>query len=335
MGRSRKIKSSLPERVYIRNGAYHYVDTSNKWHAIGRVNKATKKYPVVSVWEIHKWIEDFTQSETSPKVTISDIFNKFQAEHVPSLHKSTQNGYRARIKKLIRVFGDMHPNDLTKQHVYAYMDKRKAQSKAITANHEFSVLSSALTKAVRWGMVKENVCIGIQKFAIEREVRHVTDEEIETLCEAVSPMMRAAIYLFILTGRRLSELLSVKKTDILDEGIHFKLTKKKKTTYMIIEWSDELSSYVNLALKHHPHKSVKSLICTRKGNEYTPDGFSANFKRAIKRSGVKHFTIHDLRKKSSIEASTLVEAKERLGHTTDSVTRTHYRNNTSKSKPLR
>ena len=36
MGRPRKHRKDLPERVYYNHGAYYHVDDNNKWHNLGR-----------------------------------------------------------------------------------------------------------------------------------------------------------------------------------------------------------------------------------------------------------------------------------------------------------
>lgn len=351
MGRKRKHDTHLPKRVYIKRGSYQYVDASGKSHTIGRVSKPTNKYPVVAIWEVHKWIKEHTQfPSVGSNPLINDIFNKFENRHVPTLSKGTQRGYKTRLIPLRLAFGMIDPESLTKKHIYQYrearLDSRAKNPKLSIAeiNKEVGVLSSAMSKGIEYGLVSKNVCIGIKKLDYEREeVKDVTDEQFMAVYSVMRPMMQAAMWIYFLTGKRRTELLRLKIDDIQEEGIIFTLNKKKKTTKQVIEWSDQLRKAVQFALDNRPHHFTKYLICTLQGNKFADsgDGFYNNFRRGVDRAIKKgllkepeRFTIQSLRKMSSIRCESLARACELLGHENSQVTQAHYRLNRSKVKPL-
>lgn len=342
MGRKRKTVDNLPKRVYIQNGAYRYKDASNKWHTIGRVEKATKKYPVVKLWEVHRWVEDNFSSTLKSTNNFSFLFREYEKNYLANMKHATRKDYIRRLRPLKLVLGKMRPDDLTQKDVYAYMHKRIQQVSEAEANHELTVLSSAITQAVSYGLIEKNVCRGMRRYKSTYVPREVTDEQFMAVYQEQNPMVQAAMWLYLLTGRRRDELLKVKMSDIDDEGIHFNVDKKARNTIKTILWSKELHKAVSFAIENHPkNKQIETLICTQQGKQYTGRGFYSIYKRGVDRAVKKglitekeRFALHDLRRMSSMKSSSLLEASDRLDHSKVSTTGKSYWHNRSKSKPL-
>lgn len=70
---------------------------------------------------------------------------------------------------------------------------------------------------------------------------------------------------------------------------------------------------------------------------YTGDGFSAMWQRVMEKginAGVERFTFHDIRAKSASDDE-LASASERLGHTSQAMTKRVYIRKPTRVKPLR
>src|SRR6185312_6856349 len=131
MGKNRKTNKHLPPRVYIKNGAYYYVDRKNKWDFLART--FTEAMAV--------WAKTF--GEAKKITTMADLI-----EVAPLKSETTFRNNVSQTKPLRLVFGDMEPSAITPVHIYAYMDKR-AQVAKVAGNREKSLLSHIFTMAIR------------------------------------------------------------------------------------------------------------------------------------------------------------------------------------------
>lgn len=103
----------------------------------------------------------------------------------------------------------------------ADLHHRFGQRAPYEANRLLEVLRKMFKLAAVWGFVDEaapNPAVGIEKFPEKKRQRWVTPEELRRLAQAIdgetNVYVRAAIWLFLLTGMRRSELLAVKWRDI-------------------------------------------------------------------------------------------------------------------------
>ena len=128
----------------------------------------------------------------------------------------------------------------------------------------------------------------------------------------------------------------LERRHITDEGIQFERGKTGKL--QLVEWNEELELIIKALLRERPQVR-RFLICNRKGQPYTANGFQSQWQRLMrkcKKAGfTDHFHFHDLRAKSASEAETDQEAADRLGHGDVRVTRKHYRRLPQRSKALK
>lgn len=102
------------------------------------------------------------------------------------------------------------------------------------ANRIYSLLSKMFNLARVWGFVPEehvNPCFGIEKYEEEKRDRFVSHEEFPKLADVINKELNqyvvTAIWLYLLTGVRKEELLTLKWADIDLERKELKLTDTK------------------------------------------------------------------------------------------------------------
>ena len=264
--------------------------------------------------------------------TLSDIFDRYLIEEIPGKSPAYQKDQRAHIKRLCKVFGDARPDELTRQHVYQYLDARRKFPYA--ANHEIATLSHVFSKAIRWGILDNNPVKDIEYFPRKPRDRYVSDEEFWTVHRTMPPMFQVAMELAVLTGLRRGDLLALTRDNLTDDGIEVVTSKTDKA--LIIEWSDELRAVVQRALRHPPQVR-RPIICTRKGTAYTGNGFATIWQLLMLKAvagGVKRFQFRDLRAKSASD-DTLDASSARLGHESTAITQRVYRRKPRRVRPLR
>ena len=121
-----------------------------------------------------------------------------------------------------------------------------------------------------------------------------------------------------------------------DDGIHVQTSKTGKK--LIIEWNDELREVIARAKKIKPQMR-QHLIAARSGKPYSGHGFSTIWQRAMAKAIengdlAERFTFNDLRSKSASDTADVLEASERLGHSSIDLTRRVYRRKPARVRAL-
>lgn len=322
VGRKRTRDKHLPPRVYFRNGAYYFVDVKGKWHRLA------KSYPDALIALAALLAKD------APTTTIELLWAKYQAEELGKKAVKTQKGRRQEMSFILKVFGQIRPEDIEPHHIWTYW---RSRGEIEQGKHEIRALSALLTFGRQCGaLCKPNPCYGLQLPSKGPRDHYVTDEAFLFVRDRAQPMIGYAMDLALLGGLDESTICSLERRHLTDEGIEYGRSKTGKV--QLLEWSDELRLTVKAILAERPQLR-RALICNRKGLPYSPNGFQSQWQRLMRRcraDGFKsHFHFHDLRAKSGSDAETDQEASDRLGHSSVELTRRVYRRLPRRSKPLR
>lgn len=296
-----KIKSAgLPSRVYLKHGAYYFVDIQKKWHRLAKEGDKKGLFKALSAL--------MGEGELSGMAL---LFDRYEQEVLPTKSKKTQIEQVMQIKTLRRVFGHMHPAQILPVHIAKYLDKKSAKS---MGNREIALLSHVFRKAIRWGDAVTNPCVGVERNKESPRDRYVTDDEFRAVYSQAPDLMQVFMDLAYLTGQRQADLIQIKITDLGDDGIFFQQQKTKAK--IIVAWSDALRATVERARALQTEvKSLHYLIATKDGQPYRSSGIQTAWQRLIakcfKDGTIKErFTFHDLRAKARSDG----EDKRLLGH---------------------
>lgn len=283
MGRHRKTNRHLPQRVYMKHEAFYFVTHESKWIFLGK-NYATA---------MHEWAKLVDQSQ---KVTrMADLFDRYMLEVAPSKAGQTYKDNQREIKPLRLFFGDMRPDNVEPIHVYKYLDTRGKKAK-VRANREKSLLSHIFSKAIEWGIVRDNPCKDVKRLTEKPRDRYVEDWELRTLVDGAPELIRHYVAFKYLTGLRQQDILNLRLDALQKDGIH--VTTRKTGKRIIIEWNEDLRTVVDAIRSMRNIKSLH-LFGTRKGQPYSADGFRSIWHRcmfkATREGRVKQrFTEHDM-----------------------------------------
>jgi integrase len=239
-------------------------------------------------------------------------------------------------------------------HVYQYVDRRSAKTAAV---REIEVLRHSLTKAVEWGLLKRNPLLGQLQLRGRKprpRDRYIEDWEVVEALALPSRrkrgsvlMIQAYIRIKLVTALRRADLLRLRETDLLPDGIHVQPRKTALTTgkRIVILWSPELRQAIDAARAARPRDKSPLLFCDRRGDCYikqdgTANGWDSMWQRFMQRLLAEtkiatRFTEHDLRAKCASDAETLEHARRLLAHADEKTTSRYYRRRPEQVKPLR
>lgn len=343
-----KKNRGLPARWRERNGTYYYRVPEGQEH-----NWDGKKEFTLGK-KLSEAYKQYANRIESPEAinNMQDLLDRYALEVLPSKALATQKNEQTYIGRLREVFYDVPVTKVEPQHVYKLMDAAAIKHGGTTANHTVALLSHVFTKGIEWGACHSHP---IKGKVIKRTVK-VTRRvpELHEITAAVGiltekqAMLRQYIALKLMTGLRMTDMLSIKRADIKDDGLYVIPSKTAESTgkALIFQYDSENHLWGTLQAIKNDSKYIKSiyLFATRKGQPYIkPDkscnAFQSMWKRwqdkALKLGVIEHrFSEKSLRNRVGSDAETAEQAAELLAHASTATTRKHYRNAPVKVLPM-
>ena len=184
--------------------------------------------------------------------TFDDLCHQYIKRYARSHKKSWQEDER-RIDKYLRPAWGTRKAYTIKRADVAKLHNNLGKIKPYEANRVLALISKIFSQARKWGIVKDNhinPTQDVEKFKEHKRDRWVTPQEMPKLAEAINSELneyaRYAIWLYLLTGARKSEILTAKWKDIDWNRMELKLrdTKSGRDHYIPLS-----SAAVNLLRK--------------------------------------------------------------------------------------
>ncbi len=302
----------MPPRVYRGKSAFEFHPKKG-----GAIRLCGLNEPSSSVWLAYEKLDDKTGQERDTfERLLLDYYNSqdFQIKKV-----STRNSYFDYKKDLLATFGAMPAKSIQPLHVRSFMDSKGNKSGPVQANRHKSALQVVMGWGYERGRVIKNPCIGIKKFKeIPRDV-YVTDEEYQAILDSACPIIYAAAELAYLTMSRLKDVIELKKSALIKEGVMIK--QSKTGVEQINTWGIRLKTAVEMCDKHFKNNDSVYVIHQKNGDPYSKGGLRTRWTNTKKRARDETnlplaFTFHDLKAKgiSDFDGS-LDEKREAAGHT--------------------
>lgn len=316
MGRKRKDKNDniLPPRVSKNKYSYYLKSQENKTITLGSINMS-----MVELWAKYEGVI----AEQKEVMT----FSKLWGMHLNSvafreLEERSKKDKLKGSKKILPVFGNINVNNIKPEHIRRYMDIRGEQSK-VQANHELSYMSVAFGWGYERGYCKINPCAGIKKFSIQSRDKYIEDIEYYTIYDEAIDIIKVAMEISYLCAARQGDILKLKHEQILKEGLYIRQGKTGKK--QIKQWTERLTTAINLAKKMFPPSSSDSLVLrNQSGDKLIHKTFNSYWLDAKRKAELKlgreiKCTFHDIKAKAISDYDGGTKDKQLFsGHKTES-----------------
>ena len=314
MARTRKSKEDnwMPPRVYRGKSAYEFHPKNG-----GAMRLCNLDSPQSKVWATYEALINETPDIKTYK-SLAERF--FKSPDFFELAAETQKDYRKYSVKVLSVFGDMPSDAIKPEHVRKYMDKRGLKSRT-QANREKAFMSRVFRWGYERGLVKHNPTKGVKQFKEQARDRYVTDSEYSRLHSVAPEVVKIAMELAYLCCARQADILELKKSQIIDEGI---LIKQSKTSVTQIKgWSPRLKDVIGQAANLPLKSGMNSIFVIHQpsGAKYTRDGFNSRWLKAKQQAKTAYpdmdfdFTFHDLKAKGISDLEGNIYTKQEIsGH---------------------
>ena len=298
--------------------------------------------------EILREMDTGSTPASSGQMRVADYLEGWLRDPMESrVRPRTLEGYRQHVRfKIIPRIGDVRLERLTPAQVQEMESDllRRGRGGGLplsprTVLQTHRVLSSALTHALRMGLVSRNVVSAVEPPRFSRyEVRTLGwDESMSLIGSVVHPQLRSLFLLAIQTGLRRSELLGLQWGDVDLHGrslsVRRALVKLPSGVLDLKEPKSGRGRMVSLvedsvlalrSLQPSPAGNGSFVFCHSGGGPIDPTWVSRSFRRFADRAGLEGLRFHDLRHThASLLLTEGVHPKvvsERLGHSSISIT---------------
>ncbi|MGE4259971.1 tyrosine-type recombinase/integrase [Shewanella sp.] len=308
--RKNKVDNALPTRVYRGRSAYEWKPKDGT-----TVRLCALDAPISEVWR--RW--ETLNNEFAIASTINGLVERFfNSADFHELSRETQKDYRKYSKNILAVFGNMHVDKVEPQHIRIYMDKRGLKSR-VQANREHAFFSRCYRYGFERGLCKTNPCKGVRKFKEEARKRYITDIEYQALYDHASDVVKIAMELAYLCCARQGDILAMRTSQILEEGIF--IAQGKTGTEQIKLWSPRLRAAIELSKTLTKPGIASTFVLSQSyGGKWTRDGFNSRWSsdrsKAREATGLPlDFTFHDLKAKGISDIDGTLQEKQAIsGH---------------------
>lgn len=233
-----------------------------------------------------------------PRQTFDRLMVDFAEQHLPTLKPGSACRYRVSGKVLLRMFRGKYIDEINKTTLAEFVRRRRREGVTdSTIRRDLACLSSALTCAVHWDWIDQNVVKAMDKRRIREapsRVRWLRQSEYDALiAAATSPRQVTMITLLVETGMRLGELLGIERErDINIERREIYLSNTKTNAPRVVPLSDKALAQISA----HPQRvHCPYLFSTKDGKQIAVTAASAELSRTIKRAKIQDFRPHDFR----------------------------------------
>lgn len=266
---------------------------------------------------LNQWIPE--EREQRKEYTFRELVNRY-AEYAEGRIKSWERSIKPVVENLLLPCFESYTLDTVASH-----DLEKYQTSLIkkglaiaTINKYLTVFKMLIAKAEGWNMCSAEVLKQVRKVkqlkGANKRLRFLSQEECQSLINACDPHLKPIVIMAINTGMRKGEILSLKWDNVDLRHGFILLDKTKNGERREIPINGILRAILQDITRRLdiPHVFYDTAI----GKPY--GDVKKAFASAIRRTGIKDFTFHDLR---HTFASHLVMAgvdittvKELLGH---------------------
>lgn len=232
--------------------------------------------------------------------------------------RSTLEENKYESKNIVKVFGKMAPDTIKAKHIYGYLAIRADAGAPAKANKEIALLSAILEYGRTRGELETNPCRGIKYNPTKPNQKYVSHADLDyAMAEARVRggsylILSLCVYTAFLTTSRPSEMRSLMRKDIKEDGLEIDIgksranqAKKKK----LVKWSPKLKATINEAISLQRTQGML-IFANTDGQEYTRSGWTTIWTRLMtyceakaKEEGIEftRFTLADMRPKSVTE----------------------------------
>ncbi len=230
--------------------------------------------------------------------TIADLAETYMERHAKVHKKTWLADQRAINKYILPAWATKKVQNLERSDV-AKLHHDVGRTYPVTANRLLEVISKMCELARIWGFVDEsaiNPARGITRFREHKRDRYITPQELPRLAEAIDNepnlFARYALWMFLFTGLRKSELLQARWTDVDWDREELSIHNTKNSRPLLLP----LSSAALALLRQLPREEGNPFLFPGRDPGKNLVNIDKAWRRIRVEAGVPDVRLHDLRR---------------------------------------
>jgi integrase len=280
-----------------------------RWYKIGLFGSISIEEARRQVAKLVVQITDGTdpqrvREDLREAMTVQDLWDRFEREHLPKVKSSTSEDYKAMWKNHIKPeFGTSKIKDITRKEIIA-LHLRISKKAPYTANRMVAALSKLFNCADKWELVSPgaNPCRHVERNKEHSRTRFLSNKELTALGIALRTglalqeedhYMAVAIQLLLLTGARVSEILGT-RWEWVDLEKRLITLPDSKTGPKTIYLSEPAVALIS-ALQRLPRSKGQTYMIRGRIEGRPFDNLRKVWRRVSKRADITGARLHDLR----------------------------------------
>ncbi len=268
-----------------------------------RIGKVTKGYAERFATELRaKMLLGYSLpgAGSSSAISFSELMGKtLQVSRSNNAPRTVEREELA-LQTFINKTGIKKVSEITPLLIEDYKTHRLKEVSPRTVNIEVGAVKTMLNRAVQLGIMPTNPIAAVKKIKGPswKPIQFLTKEQVSALLENCSPTYRPIFYTYLNTGMRRDELVNLEWSDIDWQNKQIRIINKEKKRYhpkgqkeRFIPIKDDLMA----VLKKQKKRVNGSYVFGTTNGEPRHNNILRELKRAARRAGIEHITIHMLR----------------------------------------
>jgi len=228
--------------------------------------------------------------------TFAELMERYLTEYSVRKAPKSQKRDAQCVHHLLPFFGDKTLAEVTPRLVTEYKLMRRVTAKPATVNKELWLMRHAFNVASReWEWCRVNPLRGVSFEPVRNEVdRWLTAQEEARLLAAAFDLLKEVVVFALNTGMRQGEILALQWPDIDFECGTLMVMQSKNGTRRTIPLNTVV---VELLATKYARSISKTgwVFATQAGTPIKPRYLIRAFRKAVRRAGIAHCRVHDLR----------------------------------------
>lgn len=236
--------------------------------------------------------------------TMTDLIERFQAEHLPRKRPATRDDYERTLRLHIGPHFGQHTKvaDVRFEDIDSLHRKITATGSPYQANRTIALLSKMFSMAQRWYMRDTNPCKGIERNTEYNRRRYLSGDELVRLTKALrkhpDQQVANAIRMLLLTGARRGEVLGMRWDDVnLGTGIWSKppSSTKQKEHHQVPLSAPALQLLSEIDRRQRRAAKRPKFVFPSHGTSGHLVEIKKSWRQLTKAAGIDGLRLHDLR----------------------------------------
>lgn len=306
--------NELLRGMHYKHGAYYFV-RHNKWRLLGRTyNAALKAYAGAQ------------EAPGAMPRLIKQTYDVYSLRaRQGDLAPSTHEGYNVVKPKLLEVFAQIDPVDVTPSHIRQFLAHCYGASPGM-ANRALVVLRGVFDYGIEQGVCDYNPAAQVKLKKGRVRSRRMTDAEFARIRHCAKGQLPLIMDVLYYTGQRIGDVLAIRQSDI-SNGV-LRITQQKTGALIDIQIGPELEQVI---LEARRTRVAGLWLFSRNGKPLRYGTIHKAFQAACVAARVEGCTIRDIRAKTITDiAVDGGDAQDLAGHSDAKMTRRYVKEKVAK-----